>query len=72
VLEPLIVEGFRLGVIVLPPHRRRARRMPLARHRGDAQRFVLIDRSGQIRAYHDGEALDPKHVVRDLRRLQDA
>jgi protein SCO1 len=72
-LVPLIVEGFRLGVTVLPP--------TSGTHDGHGDntghyevmhsgRFVLIDREGQIRAYYDGEAFDPQRVVRDIRRLQ--
>jgi protein SCO1 len=75
VLVPLIVEGFRLGVTVLPP--------VSATHDGHGDgtahyevmhsgRFVLIDREGQIRAYYDGEAFDPERVVRDIRRLQES
>jgi protein SCO1 len=75
VLVPLIVEGFRLGVTVLPPtstaHEAHADSTAHyeVMHSG---RFVLIDRRGRIRAYYDGEAFDPKRVVRDLRELQDS
>jgi protein SCO1 len=74
-LLPLIVDGFRLGVTVLPP----ASDTHAGHDDGTAHyevmhsgRFVLIDRSGRIRAYYDGEAFDPKRVVRDLRRLQES
>lgn len=73
-LVPLIVDGFHLGVQVLPPE---------PGHGGDGDdgsaldsyqvmhsvRFVLIDRRGRIRAYYDARDLDFSQVLRDIRRL---
>ena len=70
-LIPLIVEGFHLGVNVLPPQ--------AATHDGEAAhasyevmhsgRFVLIDRDWRIRAYYDGREIEPERVLRDVRQL---
>jgi protein SCO1/2 len=64
-LVPLIVEGFHLGVQVLPPDP--------SDHAGHtvthSGRFVLIDRQGQIRAYYDGAALDHQRVLGDIQAL---
>ena len=74
-LVPLIVQGFRLGVDILPP--------PVTdqteAHAGDephasydvmhSGRFVLIDRQGRIRAYYDGREDDIDRIARDVRRL---
>lgn len=71
---PLIVTGFHLGVVALPPETRHDE------HGADAEtarsgevmhsgRFVLIDRQRQIRAYYDGPVLDLDQVVRDVRLL---
>lgn len=75
VLVPLIVEGFSLGVQVLPP-RQTAQHTPQA---GEAApetyevmhsgRFVLIDRQGYVRAYYEGNALDRDRVLADIRQL---
>ena len=74
-LVPLIVEGFRLGVQALPPSTQGSH----ASHTSAANvagyevmhsgRFVLIDRQGRIRAYYDGQMLEPDRVVRDIRNL---
>jgi cytochrome oxidase Cu insertion factor (SCO1/SenC/PrrC family) len=72
---PLIVDGFHLGVVALPPpdtgqdqhgSNVEAGGSSEVMHSG---RFVLIDRRGQIRAYYDGTVLDLDQVVRDVRRL---
>lgn len=70
-LIPLVVDGFRLGVSVLPPQ--------AATHDvegGHASydvmhsgRFVLIDRDWRIRAYYDGRDIEPERVLRDVRQL---
>ncbi len=70
-LIPLIVDGFHLGVDVLPP--------PEATHDDEAGhdsyevmhsgRFVLIDRDWRIRAYYDGREIEPERVQRDVRQL---
>jgi len=70
-LIPLIVEGFHLGVNVLPPQ--------AATHDGEdghasyevmhSGRFVLIDRDWRIRAYYDGRDIEPDRVLRDVRQL---
>jgi protein SCO1 len=70
-LIPLIVDGFRLGVDVLPPQK--------ADHDGEAEhtsyevmhsgRFVLIDRAWRIRAYYDGRDIEPERVLHDVREL---
>lgn len=74
-LVPLIVEGFRLGVQALPPSAQgRSESHAGTPPEVDYQvmhsgRFVLIDRQGRIRAYYDGQTLDPDRVVRDIRNL---
>jgi len=67
----LIVEGFRLGVNVLPPQ--------AATHDDEAAhgsyevmhsgRFVLIDRDWRIRAYYDGREIEPERVLREARQI---
>lgn len=70
-LIPLIVEGFHLGVDVLPPQAAAlnggAAHGPYeVMHSG---RFVLIDREWRIRAYYDGREIEPERVLRDVRHL---
>jgi protein SCO1/2 len=70
-LIPLIVEGFHLGVDVLPPqettHDGESGHAPYeVMHSG---RFVLIDRDWRIRAYYDGREIEPERVLRDIRRV---
>ncbi len=70
-LVPLIVDGFHLGVNVLPPQ--------AATHAGEAGhpsyevmhsgRLVLVDRAWRIRAYYDGQDVEPERVLRDVRQL---
>jgi len=70
-LIPLIVEGFRLGVNVLPPQ--------AATHDDEAAhgsyevmhsgRFVLIDRDWRIRAYYDGREIESERVLREARQI---
>lgn len=74
-LVPLIVEGFRLGVLALPP----STASPSDPDTGQdpdrgyevmhSGRFVLIDRQGRVRAQYDGRELDLDQVVRDIRQL---
>jgi len=73
-VKPLIVDGFHLGVLALPP----PTALPGA-HTHDAAsggyevmhsgRFVLIDQQGQIRTYYNGRELDLERVLRDIRGL---
>ena len=70
-LIPLIVEGFYLGVDVLPPQAAaldgEADHVPYeVMHSG---RFVLIDREWRIRAYYDGREIESERVLRDVRQL---
>jgi protein SCO1/2 len=73
-VKPLIVDGFHLRVLALPP--------PTATQGGHAHdatstgyevmhsgRFVLIDQQGHIRTYYDGRELDLERVLRDIRGL---
>ena len=70
-LIPLIVEGFHLGVNVLPPQ--------AVIHDGESGhasyevmhsgRFVLIDREWRLRAYYDGREIEPERVLRDVRQV---
>lgn len=71
---PLIVTGFRLGVQALPPT------PAVSEHEGNGEtaspyevmhsgRFVLIDRTGRIRAYYDGRTLNLERVLQDIRLL---
>lgn len=72
VLLPLVVDGFRLGVEVLPPpaadHSAHGGAMPLTEvmHSG---RFVLIDQQGRVRAYYHGNDVELTRIVQDLRAL---
>jgi cytochrome oxidase Cu insertion factor (SCO1/SenC/PrrC family) len=60
-----IADDFKLGrPILLPPSPQNP-----AITLGHSNRFVLIDREGQVRAYYRGEELDVQEVLRDLRRL---
>jgi cytochrome oxidase Cu insertion factor (SCO1/SenC/PrrC family) len=60
-----IADDFKLGrPILLPPSPQNS-----AINLAHSNRFVLIDREGQVRAYYRGEELDVQEVVRDLRRL---
>ena len=72
---PLVVDGFHLGVQVLPPVEASPVMNEGSGH-GDTDyevmhsgRFVLIDPQGRIRAYYDGQTFDPDRIVADLRRL---
>lgn len=70
-LIPMIVDGFHLGVNVLPPqgttHDDEAGHATYeVMHSG---RFVLIDRDWRIRAYYDGREIDPERVIRDVRQV---
>ncbi len=73
VLKPLIVEGFHLGVQVLPP----ATAVADSEHSHGAYevmhsgRFVLIDQDGHVRAYYNGSEFEPERVVRDIQQLLD-
>ena len=72
---PLIIDGFHLGVVALPPADTGQDQQGASVEAGGSSevmhsgRFVLIDRQGQIRAYYDGSALDRDQVVRDVRQL---
>lgn len=74
-LVPLIVDGFRLGVQALPPAveeghgSHTSATNPASYEVMHSGRFVLIDRQGRIRAYYDGQTLEPDRVVRDIRNL---
>ena len=60
-----LAQDFKLGrPIPLPPDARN----PLV-NLMHSNRFVLVDPSGQVRAYYSGESLDVQEVVRDIRRL---
>ncbi|HEV8635238.1 MAG TPA: SCO family protein, partial [Chloroflexota bacterium] len=71
-LVPLVVDGFHMGVQVLPPT------PGAAGHGGDMHepyevmhsgRFVLIDRQWRVRAVPDASDFDPDRAVADIRRL---
>jgi protein SCO1/2 len=56
---------FKLGrPIRLPPSEQNP-----AINLAHSNRFILVDASGQVRAYYSGEALNVDDVVRDIRRL---
>jgi cytochrome oxidase Cu insertion factor (SCO1/SenC/PrrC family) len=60
-----IADDFKLGRPILLPPSAQNPAIILAH----SNRFVLIDREGQVRAYYRGEELDIQEVLRDLRRL---
>ena len=74
-IVPLIVDGFHLGVQVLPP----AEASPSSHDPGTvfhdtyevmhSGRFVLIDRAGRIRAYFDGREFDPERILVAIRNV---
>lgn len=70
-LIPLIVEGFYLGVNVMPPQA--ATRNVEGAHASyevmHSGRFVLIDRDWRIRAYYDGQEIEPERVLGDIRQV---
>lgn len=71
ILKPLIVDGFHLGVQVLPP----APAVAGSEHTHASYevmhsgRFVLIDQDGHVRAYYNGGEFEPERVIRDIQRL---
>lgn len=73
-IEPMVVRGFKLGMVALPPTSGQGgpsgagaeQEAYEVMHSG---RFVLIDRGWQIRKYYDGRELDPEQVLRDARAL---
>jgi protein SCO1/2 len=60
-----IADDFKLGRPIPIPASEGGPAINLAH----TNRFVLVDRGGQVRAYYRGEALDVGEVVRDIRRL---
>ncbi|MPZ16153.1 MAG: hypothetical protein GEU73_17345 [Chloroflexi bacterium] len=74
-IQPLIIDGFHLGVQALPPDTGRATVPHEPEHGQGAYdvmhsgRFVLIDRDWRIRAYYGENELDPDRVVAHIRRL---
>jgi len=59
-------EAFKLGrPILLPPTQQNP-----AINLAHSNRVVLVDTSGQVRAYYRGDELDPEDVMRDIRKLQ--
>lgn len=64
----LVIDGFHLGVDVLPPASPAAN-PPAGYTVAHGTRFVLIDRESRVRAYYPGADLNPERVLRDIRRL---
>jgi protein SCO1/2 len=64
VMRPLLIQGFHLGVELLP-----AAGDGAPYEMVHSSRVVLIDRAWRIRAYYDGQDLDAGLVARDVRQL---
>jgi protein SCO1 len=73
-VRQLVQQGFLVGMQKQTPasahegHEEHA--APLAYEVEHSGRIILVDRSGQLRAYYDSEDLDPAKVLADIARLK--